>query len=73
MAERSRDLADLHALMNRINGPDEICKLYRMGKASSAGRQFRIFASAPSDAERVLLYVHLLKDLTNYSSIRIDK
>ena len=73
LAERSRDLADLHALMKTINCPVEICKLYRIGKASSAGRLLRIFVSAPSDAERVLLHAHLLKDSKNYSSIRIDK
>ena len=73
LAERSRDLADLHSLTKTINCPVEICKLYRMGKASSAGRPLRIFVSAPSDAERVLLRAHLLKDSTNYSSICIDK
>ena len=73
LAERSRDLADLHALIKTINCPVEICKLCRTGKASSAGRPLRIFVSAPSDAERVLLHAHLLKDSTNYSSICIDK
>ena len=73
LAERSRDLADLHALIKTINCPVEIFKLCRTGKASSAGRPLRIFVSAPSDAERVLLHAHLLKDSTNYSPICIDK
>ena len=73
LTERSRDLADLRALMKTINCPVEICKLYRMGKASSAGRPLRIFVSAPSDAERVLLHAHLLNDSTNYSFIRIEQ